>query len=184
MKEYVRDKANSIKKINDLALPGEIVIFGSTYMSEFPVYELINKCKPENAVYNRSIKGLNVKEAIEILDDCVVNINPRMVFIALGEEDESNPNAVSEYAELVSEIRQKLPDTIIFLICLTNGSSFAESFNKSMLSLCDNKNVKYVDFIKKGPSENALFKAQFKQMSCLFRTKPITMGDAFDLTSL
>ena len=183
MKEYVRAKANSMKKINDLALPGEIVIFGSTYMSEFPIYELINKCKSENAVYNRSVKGLTVKEAIEILDDCVVNIRPSKIFIALGEEDESNPNAVSEYADLISAIRQKLPEVMIFLIGLTNESSFAKNFNKSMLSLCDNKNVKYIDFVKKAPSENALFKAQFKQISCFFRTKTITLSDAFELAS-
>lgn len=179
MKEYVRAKADSIKKINDLALQGEIVIFGSTYMSEFPIYELINKCKSENAVYNRSVKGLTVKEAIEILDDCVVDIYPDKVFVALGEEDESNPNAVSEYAELISAIRQKLPETKVFLIGLINESPFAENFNKSILSLCDNINVKYIELVKKGPSENAIFKAQFKQMSCFFRSKHITMGDAF-----
>ncbi len=184
MKEYVRSKANSMKKINDLALPGEVVIFGSTYMSEFPIYELTNKCKSENAIYNRSIKGLTVKEAIEILDDCVVDIHPNKVFIALGEEDECNPKAASEYADLISAIRQKLPKSVIILIGLMNGSSFAENFNKSILSLCDNKKVKYVELVKKGPSENALFKAQFKQISCFFRTKPITMGDAFELTSL
>jgi len=184
MKEYVLDKAKSMKKINDLALPGEIVIFGSTYMSGFPIYELINKCKSENAVYNRSVKGLTVKEAIEILDDCVVDIHPNKIFISLGEEDESNPNAFSEYADLVCAIRQKLPETIIYLIGLINSSPFAESFNKSILSLCDNKTVNYVDLVKKAPSENALFKAQFKQISCFFRTTPITMGDAFELTSL
>ena len=184
MKEYVRAKANSMKKINDLALPGEIVIFGSTYMSEFPIYELINKCKSENAVYNRSVKGLTVKEAIEILDDCVVDLHPSKVFIALGEEDEANVNAASEYADLVSAIRQKLPDAFIFLIGLTNGSPFAESFNKSMFSLCDNKNVKYIELVKDCTSENALFKAQFKQLSCFFRAAPITMRDAFNLTNL
>ena len=184
MKEYVRDKASSMKKINDLALPGEIVIFGSTYMSEFPIYELINQCKPENAVYNRSVKGLTIKEAIELLDECVVDIHPNKVFIALGEEDETNPNAVSEYAYLIGTIRQKLPKATIFLIGLIKPCPFAESFNKSILNLCDNKTVNYVELVKKAPSENALFKAQFKQISCFFRTKPITMGDAFELTSL
>ena len=184
MKEYVRAKANAMKKTNDLVLPGEIVIFGSTYMSEFPIYELTNKCMLENAVYNRSVRGLTVKEAIEILDDCVVEIHPNKVFIALGEEDESNPNAVNEYAELVATIRQKLPMTMIYLIGLTSTDPFAESFNKSILSLCDNKNVRYIDLVKKGASGNALFKAQFKQMSCFFRSKHITMNEAFGLLSL
>ncbi|MBE6668315.1 MAG: hypothetical protein E7607_08425 [Ruminococcaceae bacterium] len=184
MNEYVRMKASAMKKINDLTLSGEIVIFGSTYMSEFPIYELTNKCKLENAVYNRSIKGLTVKEAIEILDDCVVDIHPSKVFIALGEEDESDPNAASEYSRLISTIRQKLPEAMIYMIGLTNGGSFAEKFNKNMLSLCDNKTVKYIDLIKKSSSESALFKAQFKQLSCFFRTHPITMSDVFSLASL
>ena len=184
MNEYVRMKASAMKKINDLTLSGEIVIFGSTYMSEFPIYELTNKCKLENAVYNRSIKGLTVKEAIEILDDCVVDIHPSKVFISLGEEDESNPNVASEYACLVSKIRQNLPNTMVYLIALTQGGSFAESFNKTILRLCDNKKVKYIDLVKKAASENALVKAQFKQISCFFRAKPITMSDAFSLASL
>lgn len=184
MKDYVRTKANAMKKINDLALPGEIVILGSTYMSEFPIYELINKCKLENAVYNRSIKGLTVKEALEILDDCVIDIHPSKIFIALGEEDESNPDATSEYSLLIATIRQKLPKSTIYLISLTNGSSFAENFNKNMLSLCDNKSIKYIDLIQKSSSETALFKAQFKQLSCCFRTTPITMSDVFSLASL
>ena len=184
MKEYVRTKADAMKKINDLLLPEEIVIFGSTYMSEFPIYELTNKCNLENAVYNRSIKGLTVKEAMELLEDCVVDIHPSTVFISLGEEDEANPNAASEYACLVSKIRQNLPNTMVYLIALTQSGSFAENFNKTILSLCDNKNVKYIDLVKKAPSENALVKAQFKQICCFFRAKPIAMSDAFCLASL
>ena len=183
MKEYVRAKADAMKKINDLTLPGEIVIFGSTYMSEFPIYELINKCKLENAVYNRSIKGLTVKEAIEILDDCVVGIRPSKVFVALGEE-EADPNAILAYTQLISAMRQKLPKAIIYLIGITSGSSFAESFNQGIRSLCDNKTVRYIELIRKSPSENALFKAQFKQLSCFFRTRAVTMSDVFSITRI
>lgn len=66
MKENVRTQANAMKAINDFTMKGEIVIFGSTYMSRFPLYELMNKCMLENAVYNRSIEGLTVKAALEI----------------------------------------------------------------------------------------------------------------------
>ena len=184
MKEYVKKKASAMKKLNDLTLPGEIVIFGSTYMSEFPLYELINKCKLENAIYNRSIEGLTVKDASEIIDDCVIEISPCKVFIALGEEDENDPSAVSEYSQLIDTIRQKLPRSTIYLIGLTGESSFAKNFNKNMLALCDNKSVKYIDLVKKSSSKSTLFKAQFKQLSSFFRTEPINMSDAFSLASL
>ena len=184
MKEYVRVKANAMKKINDLALSGEIVIFGSTYMSEFPIYELTNKCKLENAVYNRSIKGLTVKEAMEILDDCVVDLDPSKVFVALGEEDESDPDAISEYTSLIASIREKLPNAMIYLIGLTNGGAFAEKFNQNMMNLCDNKYVRFISLVQKRASEHDLFKAQFKQLSCFFRNNPMTLSDIFSIASL
>ena len=53
MRENIRVKANAMKEINDISMRGEIVVFGSTYMAHFPLYELINRCTFENAVYNR-----------------------------------------------------------------------------------------------------------------------------------
>ena len=60
MREKILLKANAMKETNDLMMKGEIVIFGSTYMAGFPFYDLINKCNLENAIYNRSIEGINI----------------------------------------------------------------------------------------------------------------------------
>ena len=100
MKESVRIAANAIKGLNDITLKGEIVVFGSTYMSKFPLYELVNKSQFESAVYNRSIEGLTLCEALELLHDCVIAVKPKKAFIALGEEDENDPNAIEEYNSL------------------------------------------------------------------------------------
>ena len=179
MKDHVRAQANTMKKLNDLTLPGEIVVFGSTYMSDFPIYELINKYTLENAVYNRSIKGLTIAEATELLDDCIFNIRPSKLFISLGEEDSENENAISEYSHLVSEIREKLPDCSLYLICLATESDFAEAFNENVKRLSNEKNVKYVELVTQCSSDIGLYKAQFKQLSYFFRGRPITMSDAF-----
>lgn len=47
MKASVQAMAAAMKGINDLALKGEIVVFGSTYMAGFPLYELVNRCRLE-----------------------------------------------------------------------------------------------------------------------------------------
>ena len=119
MKENVRVKAGAMKMINDISMKGEIVVFGSTYMSEFPLYELVNKCTFEHAIYNRSISGLTVNEALKIVDDCVISIRPCKLFLSLGEEDEGDHDAINRYTHLVSYIRSKLPDCSLYLIGLT-----------------------------------------------------------------
>ena len=184
MKEAVRIQANAMKKINDLTIQGEIVIFGSTYMSSFPLYELVNKCTFENAIYNRSIEGLTINEALEIVDDCVVDLHPNKLFLALGEEDENDPNAIKEYIALISKLRSQLPKCNLYLIGLTGIGPFAEAFNKNIKSLCNEKSITYINFITKNVSESTLYKLRFKQLSRFFRNKPLTMHDAFEMGRL
>ena len=184
MKESVRIAANAIKGLNDITLKGEIVVFGSTYMSKFPLYELVNKSQFESAVYNRSIEGLTLCEALELLHDCVIAVKPKKVFIALGEEDENDPNAIEEYNKIIGEIGTVMPTCKIFLIGLLGESEYTKKFNKNMLSLCDNKNIKYIQFISPTMSEQDLYKTRFKQMSCFFRDKPLNMLEAFAMADL
>ncbi len=184
MKETVRKQAAVLEKINDLTLPGEIVLFGSTYMASFPIYELINRCKFENAVYNRSIKGLTVSEALDIVEGCVVKIKPHKLFVALGEEDEGELNAPEAYARLVSLFRARLPECELFLIGLTGQGQYVENFNQKIRELCDGRAVRYVDFGIAPTTGVAQYKARFMQLSRFFWNKPLTMGDAFALAEL
>ena len=85
MREYVKVKEKSFTALNDLALQDEIVVFGSTYMAGFPFYELINKCRLEHAVYNRSIEGMSVQEAEEVLNVAVLALHPRKVFLCFSD---------------------------------------------------------------------------------------------------
>lgn len=184
MKESIRLKASTMKELNDISMKGEIVVFGSTYMSGFPLYELLNKCSLENAVYNRSMEGLTIREALLVVGDCVINIRPSKLFLALGEEDEDDPEAASRYKALVSTIHTALPDCELFLIGLTEQTSYAESFNRAARALCDGKRIRFIDFVSKSVSDTALYKARFKQLSCFFRSKPLTSLDAFAIASL
>ena len=168
MKENVKLSANAMIGINDLTLKGEIVVFGSTYMANFPLYELINKYHFENAIYNRSIAGLTTSEALEIVQDCVISLSPAKIFIALGEEDENNIDAIKQYNQIIKRVQSALPKSKIYLIGLQGNTPYVERFNANILSLCDNKKIWNIRFISSSSTEVNTYKAQFKQLSCFF----------------
>ena len=183
MKENVKLSANAMIGINDLTLKGEIVVFGSTYMANFPLYELINKYHFENAIYNRSIAGLTTSEALEIVQDCVISLSPAKIFIALGEEDENNIDAIKQYNQIIKRVQSALPKSKIYLIGLQGNTPYVERFNANILSLCDNKKIWNIRFISSSSTEVNTYKAQFKQLSCFFCDKPLTMGQAFAMAN-
>ena len=182
MIEYVRMQATTMQKINDLTLPGEIVIFGSTYMSNFPMYELVNKSMIESAVYNRSIRGLTVRDALEIVDECVISLRPGKIFVSLGEEDENTPNVISLYNRLIFLLRSALPECELYLIGLTG--TYTESFNQNLIHLCDGKKVRSIHFTTENITETELYKVRFKQLSCYFRRNSMTISDAVYVLSI
>lgn len=183
MRENVQLSINGMIGINELILKGEIVVFGSTYMANFPLYEFINKYHFKNAIYNRSIAGLTTSEALEIVQDCIISIRPAKIFIALGEEDENNIDAIKQYNQIIKRIRSALPNSKIYLICLQGNTPYVERFNANILSLCDNKQIWNIRFIASSNTETNVYKTQFKQLSCFFRAKPLTMVEAFAMAN-
>ena len=183
MKENVKLSASGMIGINDLTLKGEIVVFGSTYMANFPLYEFINKYHFENAIYNRSIAGLTTSEALEIVQDCIISISPVKIFIALGEEDENNSDAIKQYNQIIKRIQSALPKSKIYLICLQGNTPYVERFNANIRSLCDNKNIWNINFTPSSSTEINTYKAQFKQLSCFFRDKSLSMVEAFAMAN-
>ena len=177
MREQILSKANAFRAVNELAMKGEIVIYGSTYMANFPFYELINKSRLENAVYNRSIGEMTTEEALELLQVCVLDIKPGKVFLHLGEADYDREGVAETYAEIAGKIRAELPDTKIYLIPVQDKN--AQTFNKRVLELTAPLEVVCVRF---GMLDD--YKRQFKALSCFFRNKPMNFSDAFAVAGL
>ena len=184
MQEKVKLKANAFKNANELAIKNEIVIYGSTYMANFPFYELSKKIKLENAVYNRSIEGLTISEALNLLQVCVLDLSPAKIFIALGEEDYNLLDAIYNYNSIIKQIRYKLPQTEIYLICLNKTDEKATLFNKNIHAHCDGKKVFCIKFNQSSLSNPEQYKKRFKELCCFFRSSHITTADAFAIASI
>ena len=117
------------------------------------------------------------------MQDCIISISPSKIFIALGEEDENNIDAIKQYNQIIKLIQFALPKSKIYLICLQGNSPYVEKFNANILSLCDNKKIFSIRFNSSLSTETNAFKMQFKQLSCFFRNKPLTMVDAFTMAN-
>ncbi len=168
MNAEVLEKSNTYKVFNDIALKNEIVIFGSTFAAKFPFYELSQKYYLNNAIYNRSIKGLTLAEAEIILNDCVLAVKPSKVFIALGECD--GLESIIIYENIILKIKQVLPASSIYVLSVQDN----DGFNTSLKTICEVTKTEYINI-----NYNLPYDSIFRQLSCFFRKGRISSYDAF-----
>ena len=183
MKEAVLRKADAVKGLNEFALRGEIVIFGSTYMANFPFYELAKKSRLENAIYNRSIEGMTLAEAKELLEVCVFPLRPSKLFLAFGEEEHGEiGKSVKSYEEIVQKIRERLPLTKLYLVC--GDMQAQKDLNEALAPLCDGKCVRTILLPAQNSCKRIEYRQRFEILSSFFRDGRITMSDAFAMAAL
>ena len=149
------ESANRYKIINELALKGEIVILGSSYMAEFPFYELCNRNNFEHAVYNRSIQKLTIAEAQQYISEFVLELFPSKLFIQLGEDEFEDPNAIATYSKLIKTIKNTLPNTKIYLITLPTER--AQIFNQKLCKLALTESVGVIKLSDPSESYTSVF---------------------------
>ena len=176
MKTEVLEKSKMYKVFNDIALKDEIVIFGSSYAARFPFYELSQKYDLNNAVYNRSVEGLTLTEATEVLNDCVLAVKPSKIFLALGECDASESEALTAYSSILQKIREVLPGTKVYALSAYGEENAKSAFNAGLRELCIKSNVEYVNVDYEMPCSTI-----YKQLSRFFRKGRLDFYDAFQM---
>ena len=180
MNTQIEEKVKTFSIMNDISLKGEIVVFGSSYTANFPFYELSSRYVMSNALYNRSIDSLSLKDACDVVTPCVIDLKPAKVFLSFGENDFDSPTAIADYEKLIRKINSALPHCSVFVLSARGGRN--NGFNDALVSLCRKVGAKYVtlDF---GDGEDAQqYKKIYKELSCFFRTKAITFDEAFALS--
>ena len=179
MKNTLKTKLDTFKVFNELSLKGEIVIFGSDYMANFPFYDLINRTSLESAVYNRSIENMTLKDAEEALKTCVLDLCPDKIFLQLGEHEYMHDGAEETYVAIIDAIKLRLPKAKIYIVSLPFKA--AERFNRRLATIADRKHIYYISLTN---FDEGSYKKQFNQLSCFFRSNRIDMVEAFALSSI
>ncbi|MGN1345530.1 MAG: SGNH/GDSL hydrolase family protein [Eubacteriales bacterium] len=178
MKTELTEKINMFRTFNDITLKNEIVVYGSTYTAEFPFYELSKKYLLNNAIYNRSIRGLTLADAEEYLTDCVLNIRPSKIFLALGDCDLDNPSAMTIYRRILRKIQEKLPDAHLYVLSVALAGDRAKTFNNALCTLCRETGAQYLDICYPSGGDAHPYSRVFKQMTRFFRDTAISFTDA------
>lgn len=183
MRKELQEKVTMFQTMNDVVLRGEIVVFGSSFMANFPFYELSQKYVMSNAVYNRSVEDLTLAEAEEYLGVCVLDIKPTKIFLALGEKDLRNPAALTIYNRILGKIKNKLPRSKIFLLPVqadefTQDENVRGAFNQSLRALAERTETVFLDATPKATDKNP-YEKMFKRLHCFFRNNRLNFADAF-----
>ena len=144
------------QKLNELAEQGGIVVFGGSEDLKIPLGELRQAFSVESKMYNRSIAGLSVKDALLVYDECVAPIAPETVLIHIGESDrkffEEHPSEFdNKYRELLSHIKSQNKKCRIVVISLRNYESNPqiEEINKHLKYIADFEKCEYGNIANK-----------------------------------
>lgn len=177
MDNEIKEKVKMYKAINELAIKGEIVVFGSTFAANFPFYELMQGKVTDYAIYNRSIENLRIHDAADIVDDCVKSLSPKKLFIIFGDTDEINETFFKDFEKLIFGIKRSLKNTEIYLIpaCDKEPAIYEDRLKK----LADKTRCTFISFNK------SIFlipyKTAFNRMNVFFRNGGIDFTEAFGI---
>ncbi|MGN0163239.1 MAG: hypothetical protein ACI4EA_06625 [Candidatus Ornithomonoglobus sp.] len=176
MKAEVIEKSRMYKIFNEITLKNEIIIFGSTFTADFPFYELTKKYLLSNAIYNRSISGLTIVDAAEILDDCVFGAKPAKIFYSFEEDSTAYSKALELYKDILHKTKKALPLSKIYILSARVSNEVSERFNALLKELCNNYNAEFIniDYTKS-------YESIYRQLSPFFRDGRITFPEAMQM---
>ena len=123
--EWKKQKYHMVQSwpaLNKACQPGQIVFTGSSLMEMFPVEKFAAEEGPDfPIVYNRGVGGWRTEEMLACLNEMVIDLQPRRVFINIGTNDLSDPNLpmetmIQRYDEILTRIEAAVPGVRIYLM--------------------------------------------------------------------
>lgn len=150
---------SDIKKyntLNGIAETNGIVIFGGKEDKEIPLCELRQAFAINSNLYNRSVDGLSVNDAITIYDACIAPLIPETVLLHIGEADltrfeENSADFDQKYRELITHIRLLNKKCRIAVISLKNYGNAADiaEMNRHLKYIAESEQCEFGDIAAK-----------------------------------
>ena len=140
------------QKLNELAQPHGIVIFGERADINIPLCELRQALNIDEKMYNRSFSELSINDAVNVFDTCVSPILPDTVFIHIGESDitmfkENHSDFDVEYRALIKHIRELNKKCRIAVISIknTDNNPDVDEINQHLKYIADSEKCEFGD---------------------------------------
>lgn len=133
MKRESENRVRSFRLLNQMAKKGEIVFAGSSLMEQFPVNELMMSRGMPQIVYNRGIGGFTTKQYLEVLDVCVLELEPSKLFINIGTNDigaaaDWKAQLINTYRKILTTVQNTLPNCKVYVMAYYPVANFDKPF--------------------------------------------------------
>ena len=114
-------KLERFRRLNPFVRRGQIVFAGSSLMEQFPIYEFLLDDQLPYTIYNRGVGGFTTEEMSAALEECVFALAPAHLFLNIGTNDLNGPDydeaaMLGRYDDILSRIRERLPETRLYLL--------------------------------------------------------------------
>lgn len=171
---------NNYKKLNEKAIKGSsVVLFGADWLSKVPISEISRDSGMDTVIYNRSIKGLSLKDSEKVAEICITQLNPSKVFINLGENDMTEAGFVKEeFAEKFEWLLYVIHSCCncdIYILSIVND--IKGEANDILQNISQKYGCEYIDIRECKTS----FINFFNKIRFFLRTHPITFCEAMNI---
>ncbi len=168
-------------EMNKVAESGSVVFFGTNYFANMPFREL-GECFKIDGLYNRSVADKSIDELCDMVQSCVLELNPSKVFINIGETEASDGALdidafVEKYEWLLYTINSNTDADIYIVSVMAENSN---KINDSLKSLANQYGCKYIDITTAFGTPNHTTKA-FSLMKMHMRQHPIGFYEAMNM---
>lgn len=163
MTEYKTD-LNRYRGLNSVAEKGGVVLFGSSFAKNIPVSELRQTFHVDCNIYNRSFENITVNEALIVVKEVAMSIEPKKILIQIGEDDLKQENKsideiVDNYGKLINKIKSENAKTKIVVVSVCSDDARSSQLNRELEKLAGKFDCQYADITKTSENESVYISA-------------------------
>lgn len=115
------DKIERFRHLNPYVKKGQIVFAGSSLMEQFPIYEFLQDFDLPFTIYNRGVGGFTTTEMMPVLQETIIDLQPKYLFLNIGTNDLNGPDyrqegLIERYDQILNQVEAGVPGVKIFLL--------------------------------------------------------------------
>lgn len=140
-----KEKRLIYNDLNTNAIHNSIVFLGDSLTDFYRTSEFFLS----RDIYNRGIAGDTTDDVLKRLNDNVLSINPRKIFLQIGTNDlEKNKKPqyiIDNIKKIIAIIQQELPETSIYIISLYPVNALATPFSRIFVRSRKNHDLDFIN---------------------------------------
>ena len=181
------DEMEKYRELNSITEAGGVVLFGSNTFASLPIGELTQAFRITEPIYNRSIKDIRLSQIESYLKVCLYDLNPRKIFVNMGDMDILDENInieefIAKYEWLLYMIHTKT-QAEIYIVSVISENPAAGKINEQLKKLSAQTGCKYIDAVSALESKRPTLRL-FELLKVHMRNHPINFADAMEVGTL